>query len=33
MAGVVRKQKMKFENKLTAASLFDDYAKSLTGGD
>lgn len=28
-----RKQWLKFENKLTAADLFDNYAKSLTGGD
>ena len=28
-----RKAKLKLENKLTAAALFDEYAKSLTGGD
>ena len=28
-----RKHCLKFENKLTAADLFDNYAKSLTGGD
>ncbi len=33
MAAAVRKQKLKLENKLTAAGLFDEYAKSLTGGD
>ena len=31
--GVDRKQLLRFENKLTAADLFDNYAKSLTGGD
>jgi hypothetical protein len=33
MTGTVRKQKLKLENKLTAAGLFEEYAKSLTGGD
>ena len=28
-----RRQWLRFENKLTAADLFDNYAKSLTGGD
>jgi hypothetical protein len=28
-----RTTKLKIENKLTAAALFDEYAKSLTGGD
>jgi hypothetical protein len=27
------RRKIKLENKLTAAGLFDEYAKSLTGGD
>ena len=33
MGNPERKQRLRFENKLTAADLFDNYAKSLTGGD
>jgi hypothetical protein len=33
MAGGLRKERLHLENKLTAAELFDYYAKSLTGGD
>jgi hypothetical protein len=33
MTGTERDAKLKLENRLTAAGLFDEYAKSLTGGD
>jgi len=33
MSGPERAAKLKLENKLAAAALFDEYAKSLTGGD